>query len=716
MRKHLFTLAILAVGGFGFSQNYLKSSNILTQKLDGNGNLSYVSFNEKSLINASEADALLKEAFQFDSNNKLVAVQTKTDKNGGMHVFYKHFYQNSEVLGNGFVVHSYNGKITSINGSFNNVVLNQTPQSLKSDQQVLQLGLAQLPSGFVGSTSELPAYLKAQLPASVQNANVSGQLTILPKSLLGTSDKYAYAFNLINIQTGDFERVFIDAVDGTILKREELVHLFKTKSNSESNPTVMTKAQHDYLSTYVWNQKTTGLNFLNPTVVGTAETRYSGIKEIETLQTDEGYILEDETRFVRTRNFQGGEYLLLALTLAFGGTIEDVEADMTVNFVDNDNNWTNAEHVANKNDGALDAHWAFSQSYDYFKEEFDRDGYDNENSLVRSYVHVTFFGSPVNAAWLSLSNFGGEGGIMLVGDGDYNGTSGNYDILSTLDVMSHEFAHGVNAAGGGLVYEKESGALDEGFADMWGATIEAAKAPDKDKWTIAEEVVQNEPRGFRSFRDPKLFNQPNTYNGEFYIPTVDCTPSQDNDNCGVHTNSGVPNYWYYLISDGGTGTNDHGYEYTVTGFGIEKAAKLIYAVQDNYVQSQSQFADIMNFTITEAGVQYGVDSSEVNTVKAAWCAVGVAEPESDVCTTLAVNDLSQSQFSVYPNPVVDILNVKTAKSIQNLTYQVNNLAGQTVQQGKVTNEKINVNILPKGTYVLTLKGEGMNQSIKFIKK
>src|SRR5690606_1178574 len=279
------------------------------------------------------------------------------------------------------------------------------------------------------------------------------------------------------------------------------------------------------------------------------------------------------------------------------------------------------------------------------------------------------------------------------------------------------YAHGINRAGGGLIYEKEHGALDESFADMWGATIEAKMAPDKDKWTIAEEAVLIEPKGFRSFRNPKLVNQPDTYKGTYYFETEGCTPSADNDNCGVHTNSGVPNYWYYLISDGGEGVNDHGYEYSVEGFGIEKAAQLIYAVQENYVQSLSTFEDVMNFTIEEAEVQYGEDSMEVNTVKAAWCAVGVAEPDSEICTTLlATQDLTRVDFRVYPNPVVDILNVKTAKNSQNMNYKITNVAGQTLQAGKLNNGQINVSVLPKGVYVLTVNTDEKPFTVKFVKK
>lgn len=713
MRKTLFLSAFLAVGGFVLSQNYLNSNNILSKSTDQNGNVTFISFKEKSLIESSAAEAVLKEVLNFDQNNTLLISKTNTDKNGGVHVFYKHYYKGVEVFGNNYVVHTKNGKINSINGNFNNISLESTA-NLNSQSVVLNMGLANLEPGYVGQASQLPADIKAQLPVHLQNESVKGHLTILPKSITKTADRYVYVFNLVNAQTGAVDKVFVDAIDGSILKKDSLLKFLNHRQNSTS---VLTKEQHEYFHTYVWNQNANILS-LSPSDAGTAETRYSGVKPVDTKAVDEGYILIDESRFVRTKNFQNNDYIVLAFTIAFGGDIEQAEADMTIDFVDNDNNWTAAEHEANKNDGALDAHWAFSQSYDYFKDEFDRDGFDNANSLVRSYVHVTFFGNPSNAAWLDLMGMGGEGGVMLVGDGDYDAATGTgtYDIFSTLDVMSHEFAHGINRAGGGLVYEKESGALDEGFADMWGATIEADRAPEKDRWTIAEDNVHAEPAGVRSFRNPKLFNQPNTYNGEFYIPTEGCTPSQDNDQCGVHTNSGVPNYWYYLISDGGSGTNDHGYNYAVNGFGIEKAGKLIYAVQENYVQSNSGFADIMNFTIQEAGVQYGETSLEVNTVKAAWCAVGVAAPESEVCTTLGTDDLTAGKFSVYPNPVVDILNIKTTKATQNLKYKINNIAGQLIQQGEISNGKINVNILPKGVYVLSLSGDNFKETTKFIKK
>lgn len=703
MRKHLFTLAILAVGGFAFSQNYLKNSSIKTKQLSTDGVVKFVAFTDKALINSVDAEYVLKEALNLNESNKLVFEKTETDVFGGTHSFYKQYYNGVEVAYQRYAVHSKNGLITSINGNFSEIDLPVNSNGIKSASEIYQLGLNQLGSQY-------------QLPTEFQEIVPQGELVVLPKQISTVStDRYAYSFPIISQELGTFEKVFFDAQTGEVLKKESLL-----KHNLRKQ-TALTKEQADhadYLLNKISHKKAISLfNF----DIGNAETRYSGTREIETTEaTDGGFNLVDGTRFLETKNFSG-EYLFLALTL-LGGDV-DAARNMANPYLDSDNNWTEEEYAATKDDGALEAHWGFSQTYDFFKTEYDRDGFDNANGEVTSFIHTTFFFSPLNAAWLTLSDVVPEatGGFMLIGDGDYvpSTNSGSYDIFAGLDVISHEFAHGVDGAAGNLVYERESGALDEGFADIWGATIEAKMAPEKEQWTMGEDFVMVDPAGFRSFDNPKLYNQPDTYKGINWVdatPEGCVTPGQDNDNCGVHTNSGVLNYWYYLTTEGGSGTNDHDYDYTVSGIGIKKAADLVYSTQINYVQSQSEFVDVMGFTIQEAGIMFGEDSTEVNSVKAAWCAVGVAEPDSEICTTLSVQDLTGAQLSIYPNPVVDVLNIKTSKSTQNLSYKINNVSGQLLQQGVVSNDKINVNILPKGVYVLTLKGSDVNQTIKFIKK
>ncbi|MBN9338263.1 MAG: T9SS type A sorting domain-containing protein, partial [Chryseobacterium sp.] len=84
---------------------------------------------------------------------------------------------------------------------------------------------------------------------------------------------------------------------------------------------------------------------------------------------------------------------------------------------------------------------------------------------------------------------------------------------------------------------------------------------------------------------------------------------------------------------------------------------------------------------------------------------------------LAVSDLSSdNKVSIYPNPVKDILNIKTKEAGES-TYKIYNAAGQSVANGKSVENKIDVNRLPSGNYVIELvnkKGEKSTQ--KFIKK
>ena len=82
----------------------------------------------------------------------------------------------------------------------------------------------------------------------------------------------------------------------------------------------------------------------------------------------------------------------------------------------------------------------------------------------------------------------------------------------------------------------------------------------------------------RSMSSPKTYGQPNTYKGSYWVNSV-TTPTDANDYGGVHTNSGVLNYWFYLLSQGGSGTNDISNAYTVTGVGIDHAAKIAFRAE-----------------------------------------------------------------------------------------------------------------------------------------
>src|SRR5210317_1166691 len=101
-----------------------------------------------------------------------------------------------------------------------------------------------------------------------------------------------------------------------------------------------------------------------------------------------------------------------------------------------------------------------------------------------------------------------------------------------------------------------------------------------------------------------------------------------NDNGGVHTNSGVQNYWFYLLSEGGSGVNDKADSFNVSGIGIVKAAKIAFRnnTYELFNRINANYSDARFYSIRAAVNLYGACSPEVESVTNAWYAVGVGLP------------------------------------------------------------------------------------------
>ena len=115
-----------------------------------------------------------------------------------------------------------------------------------------------------------------------------------------------------------------------------------------------------------------------------------------------------------------------------------------------------------------------------------------------------------------------------MGDGQY------MSPVVGLDVEGHEYTHMVinHNGNGGLTYQGESGALNESFADIFGACVEFYSGVSPN-WYIGEDVMIGQP-AMRSMSSPNLLQQPDTYQGTYWVNT-----DSTQDNGGVHTNSGV---------------------------------------------------------------------------------------------------------------------------------------------------------------------------------
>ena len=261
---------------------------------------------------------------------------------------------------------------------------------------------------------------------------------------------------------------------------------------------------------------------------------------------------------------------------------------------------------------AVQAHWGAEQTHSYFLQKHNRNSFDDAGGVILSYIHFDL--NYNNAFW--------DGVRMTYGDGD----GVDFGPLVSLDVVGHEITHGVTEYSANLVYERESGALNESFSDIFGEATEN-HGSGVNNWQIGTEIGAGGSDGaIRSMDNPNLFNDPDTYSGDNWRNPECGTPTRFNDYCGVHTNSGVQNKWFFLLTDGEIGTNDNTDDYDVTGIGLVKAAEIAYRNLTVYLNTSSKYDDARTGALQSADDLFGLNSPEYISTMDAWYAVGVGLP------------------------------------------------------------------------------------------
>lgn len=587
MKRELLRIGILCgLAGFGFSANaqeYVEKK--ITEK---NGNISLVTFKSNANLKSASKVDLFKDILKLPPGTELKLTKSEKDATGKfVDEKYQLFHNNVKVESGIYNLHYRNENLISMNGEIFNTSLISTSAKISS-QSALDKAVQS-----VGATK----YMWDDADSNVDNyKKPTGELVLLP--ILQTDESYklvlAYKFDVFASQPMSRAYIYVDASNGTVLLSDAII------KHATQN---IVRKELDIDKINLESRDSNLKNTISKLVPANAATRYSGNQTIETTLNTAGtnYFLFDTTRGngIRTLNLKKGTALNTA-----------------VDFTDADNDWTATEFDNSTFDNvALDAHWGVEKTYDYFKLNHNRNSYDGNGSLLRSYVH---YGNNVNNAFWS-------GSYMLYGDGDRTAT---FNPLTAFDVTAHELGHGVCATTAALLYQRESGAMNEGFSDIWGAVVEHTYAPNKQAFTIGEDITLFSPFYLRSMSNPKSAGQPDTYRGENWLPATAAegcaTPSQDaNDYCGVHTNSGVLNHWYYVLVQGKTGTNDIGKSYSVTGIGFEKATKIVYRLETNYLTGNSNYMNARNFGIQAAIDLYGANSIEAIATQDAFYAVGL---------------------------------------------------------------------------------------------
>ena len=257
-----------------------------------------------------------------------------------------------------------------------------------------------------------------------------------------------------------------------------------------------------------------------------------------------------------------------------------------------------------------DAHNYAIATYDYYFNNHGRDSIDDNGMTLISRVH--YDRNYNNAFW--------DGTQMTYGDGD--GTT-FIPLSQDADVVAHELTHGVTERTSGLIYANESGALNEAWSDIFGALVDRQEgATGADIWLLGEDIYTPAIPGdaLRNMADPASEGDPDYYPDRNYPDP--CSPSSNNDNCGVHSNSGIANLAFVLLVDGGTHPRGKT-TVNVPGIGFDAAADIFYAANVNCLTPNSNFAGARYCT---ADVHGGTHTAAVH---AAWDAVGVPNDPPD---------------------------------------------------------------------------------------
>jgi bacillolysin len=294
--------------------------------------------------------------------------------------------------------------------------------------------------------------------------------------------------------------------------------------------------------------------------------------------------------------------------------------------MDLDNHWLTSGRVSPGQPAMVDAQYYANVTDDYYQARHGLSWTSCYPSGMQSVAH--YKRNYANAFW--------NGTYTVFGDGD---GSSYREFSGGLDVVAHENTHAVTDCTSKLIYQLESGALNESFSDIMGSSSEffANEPPSSNcrlatgqtacsDWWVSEDVslAADAVPGFRNMADPREDGDPDHYS-ERQIG--------GGDNGGVHTNSGIPNHAYYLLVAGGknagcdsVGSGGHTHtadcNVTVTGIGVGDAERIFFEGFTSLPQNATM-CEARAATQARASADFGQGSQQAQSTQAAWDAVGV---------------------------------------------------------------------------------------------
>ena len=551
---------------------FLKRMKIITMQ---NSTPEWINFRTNININAASIFKDYHIEFGLANNDEMRLNKIQNDELGFKHYRYQQYCNGIKIDGCEFIVHVNNkGKVYCANGRMVSGLNKSVVPSINKNQAIDFAKKYFNSKQFMWESPYWENWLKQKTKDNNATYFPKPELVFykIPNSKQWDSKnfKLAYSFQVFSLSPNFGKKVYVDATTGSVINTIPL--------ELDCNPS-------------------------------NVSTIFNGNRSINTdAYQINNYRLKDDcqTATVRVRDWNSS-----------------TDNRSPIEITSSPNNWSSD----NQRFGGS-VLWASKQAYNYFLNIHGRNSYDNNNGILEAYINAVFRRSD-GSYYTDNATMDFLNGIMKVGLGNGGILENSF---AALDIIGHEYAHGVTGFSASLTYEGESGALNESFSDIFGETIENYVLGHND-FLLGNDRAE----GFiRSMQNPKSRSQPNTYGGQYWIPTVQCSPTDMNDRCGVHTNSGVQNFWFYLLCNGGVGTNDNGYLYSVNGLGIQKARAIAYRNLTYYLTSSSVYGDAKIGSINATADLFGGGTSEVSSIIDAWCAVGLGTTCSPSVSDLTI--------------------------------------------------------------------------------
>ena len=566
-----------------------------------------------------QAQDYLKAAMplmKVSENDQFQVKDTWVDNLGQTHLKYQQQHNNISIYGAEVILHSEDDIINSLNGVYSSTENLENTSTIPSIQP-----------------NEVVSIVQEKIKGSYRDLSVNAdwftqKINQWEKELVFFSgeDGLQLSYHVkVYPHVGEWMTYFVDAQSGAIIQEYSNICRFHAahEGHGHGNHT------HDLPEVEDINAAETNKHVALPPdgpTTATAQDLFGTNVGINTYEVGNGFYMIDGSRSM----FNASSSNLPNDPVGAIWTIDAFDTSPQTNDFDyghvtsSNNNWDQRE--------AVSAHSNAGESFEYFNQTHGRESIDGDGGTIISFVNVADDnGSSMgNAFWNGVAIFYG------------NGDSNFFSLGRGLDVAGHELSHGVVQKTANLEYYGESGAMNESFADIFGAMI------DREDWLIGEDVVRSNsfPSGaLRDMQDPHNGASSGDFGGGWQPNHVNEMYTGTQDNAGVHFNSGIPNHAYYELA---------------TAIGKDKAEQIFYRALSTYLTKSSQFVDLRAAVERSTDDLYG--GAEATAVANAFNDVGIGSGGGGSYENDAETNPGQD-FILYTDPNFDAIYLADAQGM-----------------------------------------------------